>query len=125
MAISYHWLLGDPIETARSRCAAILAANGFATLPSPTGGLIASRGSALRTLILGGLAGSGLRLNFDVEFESESDRTTVRLARRRSAGALTGGVIGATRTASVFDELGRRVEAALADAGVLLESRSE
>jgi hypothetical protein len=128
MASSYDYFLSDSIDDARSRVADVLAANGFASEPSPNGGLIASRGNATRTLLLGGLAGKHMHMRFDVQFftdaRPEGDRIVARISRDLAAGALKGGVIGATRTASVFDELATRLGAGLAEAGVLLETRT-
>lgn len=128
MASNYSFLLSDSIESARPRIVSALAANGFASEPLSNGGLVATRGSARRTLLLGGLAGKHLHMRFEVQFltdtRPEGDRVVARISRNLTAGALAGGVIGATRTASVFDELAGRIRDNLAHAGVLIETRS-
>lgn len=124
MPANYDYFLTDTIDEARGRLAAILAANGFTTESTPNGGLVASRGNATRTLLLGGLAGKAMHVRFDIQFFEDGGRIVARLSRDLAAGALKGGVIGASRTAGVFDELSNRVGAALAEAGVLAETRS-
>ncbi len=124
MAANYDFFLTDSIDAARERLAGILAANGFTAEGTPNGGLLASRGNATRTLLLGGLAGKAIHMRFDVQFFEDGDRIVARLSREHAAGALKGGIIGASRTATVFDELSNRVGAALAEAGVLAETRS-
>ncbi|MCU1415265.1 MAG: hypothetical protein JWN80_2605 [Microbacteriaceae bacterium] len=124
MAGTYDYFLTDSLDDARTRLAEILRQNGFAAEATPNGGLVASRGSATRTLLLGGLAGKGMHMRFDVQFFDDNGRVVARLSRDLAAGALKGGLIGATRTASVFDELAARVGAALTAAGVLSETKT-
>lgn len=128
MAAGYEFFLSDSIDDARSRVAGVLAANGFASEQSPNGGLIATRGNATRTLLLGAFAGKHTHMRFDVQFfaddRPEGDRVVARITRDLAAGALRGGVLGAARTASVFDELAVRIGAGLTEAGVLLETRT-
>jgi hypothetical protein len=119
MAASYDFVLTVGPKEACDRLRAILRTNGFTTEQSPEGGLIASRGNPTRTLLLGAFAGKAIYLRFDVEFIGGGAPVIARLRREPGAGAVRGGLIGATRTASIFDELARRVGAALAEAGLL------
>jgi hypothetical protein len=109
MPASYDFILDGDLEQARDRIAAALRGNGFAAEPASDGGLSVQRGSAARTLLLGALAGRATFMRFAVSFDDRGTTVIATLSREIAAGALRGGVIGARRTAAVFDELARRL----------------
>jgi hypothetical protein len=123
MASSYDYFVSDSVEDARNRVAASIAAQGFQLQATPSGGLMASRGSKAKTVWLGALAGKDMHVRFDVQFFQDADRIVVRLSRDLAVGALKGGAIGASRTAEQFQDFANRVGTDLQQAGVLLETR--
>jgi hypothetical protein len=124
MASSYDFFITDGIDQAREQVAAAIAAQGFLLEATPSGGLIATRGSMARSLLLGAFAGKNMHLRFDVQFFADDQgRIVARLSRDLASGALKGGVIGAARTADAFADFANQTGAALHAAGVLAETR--
>jgi hypothetical protein len=124
MASSYDFFVTEGIDATRARVTAALEAQGFTAEASPNGGLIATRGSATRTLLLGAFAGKGLHLRFDTQFFTGDDgRIIVRVTRDLASGALKGGIIGAAKTADAFTEFANGIGGSLDSAGVLAETR--
>lgn len=106
-------MTGEP-DDARELIAGVLRSNGFTVDAAAGGGLAVQRGSATRTLLLGGLAGAATFMRFAVSFDDRGGSVVATLRRDVAAGVMRGGVIGAQRTSAVFDELARRVGVALA-----------
>jgi hypothetical protein len=123
MAGTYDFFLSETIDQARDRIAGLIASDGFALQATPNGGLTATRGSAGRTALLGAFAGKQMHVRFDVQFFDDGGTIVARLTRDLASGALKGGVIGASRTADVFQQLANTVGLGLDAAGVLKETR--
>jgi len=119
------FLLGDH-EAAKHLVASTLQSEGFTVTTTPTGGLLAKRGSAAATVWLGGLAGKNFHLSFVVDFMvDQQGRLVARLNRNLTGGALKGGAIGASKTNTAFEQTANAIGAALHQAGVLAESVSQ
>lgn len=119
------FLLGDH-DAACHLVASSLQGQGFTVTATPTGGLLAKRGSAAATVWLGGLAGKNFHVSFVVDFMvDQQGRLVARLNRNMAGGALKGGAIGAAKTNTAFEETANALAGALHQAGVLAESISQ
>lgn len=116
------FLLGDH-EAAKHTVASALQREGFAVTTTPAGGLLAKRGSTAATVWLGAMAGKNFHVSFTVDFMvDQQGRLVARLNRNMAGGALKGGVIGAAKTDTAFQETANAIAAAAHQAGVLAES---
>lgn len=124
MASQTEFLLsGDPAAAHRVVTDA-LTAQGFATEPYTNGWLKATRGSAAKTALFGGLAGNNLHITFLLFLGIDPEgRPTARLDRDLTMGALKGGAIGASKTAAVYVETRDAIGAAATQAGVYVAHR--
>ena len=119
------FLLGDH-DAARHLVASTLQREGFAVTATPTGGLLAKRGSTAATVWLGGLAGKNFHVSFVVDFMvDQQGRLVARLNRNLTGGALKGGAIGAAKMNTAFEQTANAISAALHQAGVLADSISQ
>jgi len=119
------FLLGDH-DAARHLVASALQGQGFTVTATPTGGLLAKRGSTAATVWLGALAGKNFHVSFVVDFMvDQQGRLVARLNRNMTGGALKGGAIGAAKTNTAFEETANALGGALHQAGVLAESISQ
>ena len=116
------FILGDH-ENGRRIVASALQSEGFAVTATPSGGLLAKRGSTAMTVLLGGLAGNSFQQTFLVDFMvDEHGRLVARLNRNMAGGVLKGGAIGAAKTDSAFQQTANAIAATLHGAGALSES---
>ncbi|MGJ4845014.1 MULTISPECIES: hypothetical protein [unclassified Leifsonia] len=119
------FILGDH-ESGKHLVASALQSEGFTVTTTPTGGLLAKRGSTTATVLLGGLAGNNFQITFTVDFMvDEQGRLVARLNRNMSGGALKGGAIGASKTDTAFQRTANTIGAALHGAGTLADSISQ
>ncbi|GIT82137.1 hypothetical protein LLS1_38060 [Leifsonia sp. LS1] len=119
------FLLGDH-EAARQLVVSALQSEGFVVTTTPTGGLLAKRGSAASTFWLGAWAGKNFQVSFLVDFMvDQQGRLVARLNRNMAGGALKGGAIGAAKTDAAFQETANAIAAVLHPAGVLADSVSQ
>lgn len=119
------FLLGDH-EAAKQLVFSALAAEGFTVTSTPTGGLLAKRGSAASTFWLGAFAGKNFQMSFLVDFMvDQQGRLVARLNRNMAGGALKGGAIGAAKTDTAFQETANAIAAYLHPAGILADSISQ
>jgi hypothetical protein len=119
------FLLGDH-GAGRQLVVTALQNDGFAVTSTPTGGLLAKRGSTAATVWLGALAGKNFQVSFQVDFMvDQQGRLVARLHRNLTAGALKGGAIGAAKTDTAFQQTANAIAAALHQAGVLADSISQ
>ncbi|AAT88441.1 hypothetical protein Lxx04500 [Leifsonia xyli subsp. xyli str. CTCB07] len=87
---------------------------------TPSGGLLAKRGSDAATIWLGGLAGKNFQVTLTVDFMVDAEgRLVARLNRNMAGGVLKGGAIGAAKTDAAFQETANAIAAALHTSGVL------
>jgi hypothetical protein len=125
VAGTYDLFLSGEQQKARDVIVQSLSGQGFSLQQTPNGGLLAKRGSAGATILLGGLAGKNFQITFIVEFFSSDDGTLVaRLSRNMAAGALKGGAIGANRTNNAFIDTANALVAATQAAGIFTRSTS-
>jgi len=125
MAASHDFFISGDHEAARKVIAEALQSQGFAVSSTPENGFLAKRGSAGKTLLLGAMAGKSFQVSFVVDFMvDDQGRLVARLGRNMTSGALKGGVIGASRTNTVFEETANAIGAALTAQGVLADSIS-
>jgi len=116
------FLLGDH-EAAKQLVVSALTSEGFVVTSTPTGGLLAKRGSAASTFWLGAFAGKNFQLTFLVDFMvDQQGRLVARLNRNMAGGGLKGGGIGAAKTDTAFQETANAIAAALHPAGILADS---
>lgn len=119
------FLLGDH-EAAKQLVTSTLQAEGFTVTMTPSGGLLAKRGSAARTFWLGAMAGKNFQVSFLVDFMvDQQGRLVARLNRNMVSGALKGGAIGAAKTDTAFQETANAIAAAAHPAGILGDSISQ
>ena len=116
------FLLGDH-DAGRRLVASALQAEGFTVTATPSGGLLAKRGSAASSFWLGAFAGKSYQVTFLVDFMVDAEgRLVARLNRNMVSGALKGGAIGAARIDTAFQETANAIAATLHPAGVLAGS---
>lgn len=97
-----------------------LVAQGFEVTRTPSGGLLAKRGSLGATVLLGGLAGKKFHISFVADFMTGPDgRLVARLTRDMTSGALKGGAVGAAKTGTAFRETADGLAEQLTQAGML------
>ncbi|MFF2052832.1 hypothetical protein ACFVU2_14615 [Leifsonia sp. NPDC058194] len=119
------FLLGDH-EAAKQLVVSALQSEGFTVTSTPTGGLLAKRGSAASTFWLGAFAGKNFQMSFLVDFMvDQQGRLVARLNRNMAGGALKGGAIGAAKTDTAFQETANAIAAILHPAGILADSVSQ
>ena len=123
MASSYDFFILGDHEAGKAAVGTTLEGQGFAVTSTPSGGLLAKRGSTAATIWLGGLAGKNFQVTFIVEFFVDAQGQLVaRLNRNMSSGALKGGAIGAAKTDTAFVQTADALGAALSNSGVLTNS---
>lgn len=99
-----------------------LVEQGFTVTSTPNGGLHATRGSAVATALLGGLAGKKFHIAFVVNFMTDSaGRLVARITRDMTSGALKGGAVGAVKTGNAFTTTTDALEQRFAQAGILTQ----
>lgn len=126
MARAHDFFIQGDHEAGRQIVASALRSEGFAVTATPTGGLLAKRGSTTATVLFGGLAGSKLQQTFTLDFMvDEHGRLVARLNRNMARGVAAGGAIGAARTDSAFQRTANAIAAALHGAGALSDSISQ
>ncbi len=92
---------------------------GYQVEPQADGSWKLSRGSAVATALLGGLAGKKQLLRYSVFFFFQAEgQSVVRLSRPAGHG-VAGGAIGVSRSAASLSELDQAIGQALSNAGVL------
>jgi hypothetical protein len=123
MASSYDFFISGDHDAAKTIIGSALTAEGFTVTSNTDGGLHAVRGSTAATVLWGGLAGKKLHMAFDTQFfVDDKGQLVARLARDLAVGALKGGAIGASKTATAFEVASNAVGTALTNAGVLTSS---
>lgn len=123
MPSAHDFFILGPHDAGRHLVAIALQGQGFAVTTTPTGGLLAKRGSAAKTVWLGGLAGKDFQVTFIVDFMvDDQGRLVARLNRNMTSGALKGGALGAAKTDTAFQETANAIAAVLHPAGVLAGS---
>ena len=126
MASAHDFFLIGDHESAKQLVVSALQGDGFTVTATPAGGLLAKRGSAAATVWLGAMAGKNFHVSFLVDFMvDQQGRLVARLNRNMAGGALKGGVIGAAKTDTAFQETANSIAAALHRAGILAESISQ
>ena len=126
MASAHDFFLVGDHGFARQFVASTLGSEGFVVSTTPTGGLLAKRGSGAATLWLGALAGKNFQITFVVDFMVDGQgRLVARLNRNMTGGALKGGALGAAKTDTAFKETVNALASALHNAGILAESISQ
>jgi hypothetical protein len=115
---SDFFISGDH-EAGKGVVASALQSQGFTLTTTPSGGLLAKRGSAKATVWLGAMAGKNFQYSFVVDFFVDAQGQLVaRLNRDLTSGALKGGVIGASKTNNTFVEVATAIGSSLTSAGV-------
>lgn len=123
MASSYDFFISGDFEAAKALVAAAVTEQGFSIASTPVGGFVISRGSVAGTVLWGAMAGKKFHLRFDIEFFADDQgRTVARLNRGLASGMLKGGAIGASKTATAFQNLGHELGKTLTGAGVLVST---
>ena len=118
MASSHEFILTTNPPRARYLISRALANQGFEVSETLTSALLARRGDVRATELWGPFAGKRFQLTFLVDFmTSREGRPVARLERSRSAGARKGGVLGAVKTNSVFEQVTGEIRWILGNAG--------
>ena len=100
------------------------AAQGFAVEATGDWSAFLIRGSSTKSLLLGAMAGKDFYLKFGLDFSVNDGHLVARLSRDVASSALRGGVIGASKASSAFQELADAVGAATTQAGIFLANRT-
>jgi hypothetical protein len=123
MATSYDLFFSGDHETAKRRLGGAFEQQGYTLGTRPDNNWVASRGSKTKTFWLGGLAGKGFFLTFEITFFQDATGALVaRFNRNVAGGALRGGAIGAARASSAFADTYNGLLAALTPDGTLARS---
>ncbi len=117
-------LSGDP-AVAKGLVESTLVDAGFELHPTPLGGFIASRTSVTagkRGFWSGILGGGTIRVNFIVEFTTDTEsRSVARWNAMAQAGIITGRLTGENPTHAIFRDTAETLSRALTAAGVLTD----
>ena len=103
---------------------AAAAAQGFAVEPTGDWSAFLTRGSSTKSLLLGALAGKDFYLKFGLDFSVADGHLVARLSRDVASSALRGGVIGASKASTAFQDLADAVGGAVTQAGIFLANRT-
>ena len=124
MASQIEFTLSGDQAAARDIVLAATAAQGFAAQATNEWSYLLTRGSNGKTLLLGAMAGKDFYLKFGVDFSVAGDGFVARLSRDVAGSALRGGVIGASKASSAFQQLADAVGAAVTLAGIYVANRT-
>jgi hypothetical protein len=116
-------LSGDQLA-ARQTVEAAAVAEGFAFEPSGEWSGFVTRGSSIKSLLLGAMAGKDFYLKFGLDFSAKEGQTVARLSRDVASSAFRGGVIGASRASDAFQKLADAIGAATTQAGIFVANRT-
>jgi hypothetical protein len=119
VATTYDFFISDTADGARNRVANALRGLGYELTATTSGGLLAQKGSTAMTVLFGALAGKGFHLSFEISFFTTEDAAVARLSRNMAIGALKGGALGASKTATAFGIAANAIGTALHNDGVL------
>lgn len=96
---------------------------GFALEPTGDWSAMLNRGNSTKSLLLGGMAGKDFYLKFGLDF-SAAGHLVARLSRDAASSAIRGGVIGASKASTAFQDLADAVGTAATQAGIFLADRT-
>jgi hypothetical protein len=117
-------LTGDQ-ETAKKVVLDAIAQQGFAATAVDGWNFDLTRGSNGLTIAFGALAGKSFYMKFHVGFSADAEgRLVARLSRDATGSALRGGVIGADKAATTFQQVADSIGAATTQAGVFASNRT-
>jgi hypothetical protein len=103
---------------------AAVAAQGFAVEPTGDWSFFLVRGSSTKSFLLGAMAGKDFYLKFGLDFSVADGHLVVRLSRDVASSALRGGVLGASKASTAFQQLADAVGSAVTQASVFLANRT-
>ncbi|MEO6116815.1 MAG: hypothetical protein ABIP33_10565 [Pseudolysinimonas sp.] len=103
---------------------AAVAAQGFAAEATSDWSFLLTKGSSTKSLLLGAMAGKDFYLKFGLDFSVADGHLVVRLSRDVASSAIRGGVIGASKASSAFQNVADAVGAAVTQAGIFLANRT-
>jgi hypothetical protein len=117
-------LTGDP-EAAKKVVLDATAQHGFTATARDAWNVDLERGSNGLSIAFGALAGKKFYLKFQLGFSVDADgRLVARLSRDATGSALRGGVVGANKATTTFQEVADAVGAATTRAGVFAANRT-
>jgi hypothetical protein len=120
MASTYDFTLAGDAETAHQIVFGALASIGHQVAPLADGTFAVSRGSGTATFWLGALAGNNFHTKFTLQFFDGPGGSVARFTRVGSLGGIKGGVIGHSKTADVFTEAARTIDAVTRQSGIFV-----
>ena len=97
---------------------------GFALEPTGDWSATLTRGNSTKSLLLGAMAGKDFYLKFGLDFSAADGHLVARLSRDVASSAIRGGVIGASKASSAFQDLADAVGTAATQAGIFLADRT-
>jgi hypothetical protein len=117
-------LTGDQ-EAAKKVVLDAIAQQGFAATATDGWNFDLTRGSNGLTIAFGALAGKNFYMKFHAAFSADAEGHLVaRLSRDATGSALRGGVIGADKANTTFQQVADAVGAATTQAGVFASNRT-
>jgi hypothetical protein len=116
-------LSGDQ-SAAKALVQTAVTGQGFALEPTGDWSAMLTRGKATKSLLLGAMAGKDFYLKFGLDFSEADGRLVARLSRDVASSAIRGGVIGATKASTAFQELADAVGTAATQARIFLANRT-
>lgn len=117
-------LSGDP-AAAKQVALGATAQQGFAAVARDDWNFDLTRGSNGLTIAFGALAGKSFYLRFQLGFSSDAGGHLIaRISRDTAGSALRGGVLGADRANTAFQQVADAIGAATTQAGIFVADRT-
>jgi hypothetical protein len=124
MASIIEFDLSGENAAAKGVVEAAATAQGFRVEPTGDWSAFLTRGNSTKSLLLGAMAGKDFYLKFGLDFSIADGHLVARLSRDVASSALRGGVIGASKAATAFQDVADAVGAAVTQAGIFLADRT-
>jgi hypothetical protein len=124
MASVIEFDLNGDNAAAKGVVEAAASAQGFTVESTGDWTAFLTRGSSTKSLLLGAMAGKDFYLKFGLDFSLTDGHLVARLSRDVASSALRGGVIGASKASTAFQDLADAVGAAVTQAGIFLANRN-
>jgi hypothetical protein len=99
-------------------------AQGFGLQPTGDWSALLTRGNSTKSFLLGAMAGKDFYLKFGLDFSVADGHLVARLSRDVASSAIRGGVIGASKASTAFQDLADAVGTATTQAGIFLANRT-
>jgi hypothetical protein len=125
MASMIEFVLTGDQEAAKQLVLGATAQQGFAATATDAWNFDIERGSNGLSIAFGALAGKSFYMRFQLGFSVDPEgRLVARLSRDATGSALRGGVIGANKAASTFQEVADAIGAAATQSGIFAANRT-